>query len=468
MNFRNIIEEYREEIIQSVQELVSIKSVNEESRGDYPFGEGPYKALEYTLDLGKKLGYRTENVDHYAGHIEMGFGEETIGILAHVDVVPEGEGWTYPPYEGQIHENKIYGRGTSDDKGPVIAALYAMKAIEASGLELNKRVRLILGTSEETSPEDMRYYLSKKEAPTLAFSPDASFPVIQGEMGILEIHLTKKWDKSLIKKSSIKSINGGSAANMVPELCTAILEVDEELKRKIKKIIDDIRVSKKISIFLEENAKEIKIISKGISAHGGKPEEGKNAISQMMMVLGMLDIGSSQIQEFINIYNRKIGMTYNGQLIGCGFKDDISGKLLFNIGVIKLDEDSVEIKLNARYPITTQSKKVIDNMRKELSEGGIEVSVKNDMKPLYMDENHILIQKLMKAYKKVTGDNQAKPLIISGGTYARAMKNAVAFGITFPGEKETAHQIDEYIEIDNLLKCTEIFAEAIYELIKNT
>lgn len=467
MNFHNIIEEYREEIIKSVQELVRIKSVNEESTGKYPFGEGPYKALEYTLKLGEKLGYKTENVDNYAGHIEIGHGEETIGILAHLDVVPEGKGWAYPPYEGQIHQNRIYGRGTSDDKGPVIAALYAMKVIEASGIDINKKIRLILGTSEETSSEDMKYYLSKKEAPTMAFSPDASFPVIQGEMGILEIHLLKKWNENFSKKSSVKSINGGTAANMVPEFCTVTLEIDEIQKEKIKKLIDEVRISKKVNVFLEENDNELKIVSKGISAHGGKPEEGLNAISQMMMVLENLDIGSAEIENFINIYNEKIGMTYNGQNIGCGFKDEISGELKLNIGVIKLDRDSLEIKLNVRYPITINSKKVIDNMRKEFSEGGIEVIIKNDMEPIYMEENHILIQKLMKAYKKVTGDKQAKPLVISGGTYARAMNNAVAFGVNFPGEKDTAHQVDEYIEIDNLLKCTEIFAEAIYELSKS-
>lgn len=468
MNFHNIIEGYREDIIKSVQELVRIKSVNEEPTGDYPFGEGPYKALEYALNLGENFGYKTENVDNYAGHIEMGHGEDVIGILAHLDVVPEGDGWTYPPYEGHIHQNRIYGRGTSDDKGPVIAALYAMKAIEASDLDIKKRIRLILGTSEETSPEDMRYYLSKKEAPTMAFTPDASFPVIRGEMGILEIFLTKKWDKSLSENSSIKQIQGGTAANTVPDLCTAILDINQTQKRKIKKMIDEIRISKSMSIFLEENNDGIKIISKGISAHGSKPEEGKNAISQLMMVLESLELGSPQIQEFINLYNQKIGMTYNGQNIGCGFKDDISGELKLNIGVIKLDKDSLEIKLNVRYPITTHSNEVIDNMRKHLSQGGIEVTVKNDMKPIYMDEDHFLIQKLMKAYKKVTGDHEAKSLVISGGTYARAMKNAVAFGINFPGEKETAHLIDEYIDIDNLLKCTEIFAEAIYELNKNT
>ena len=286
-------------------------------------------------------------------------------------------------------------------------------------------------------------------------------------MGILEIHLLKEWKKNFTKKLSVKSINGGTAANMVPELCTATLEVDESQKEKIKEIIDKIRISKKISISLEENVNEINIISKGISAHGGKPEEGLNAISQMMMVLENLDLGSAEIKEFINIYNKKIGMTYNGQSMGCGFKDEISGELKLNIGVIKLDRDCLEIKLNVRYPITIDSKIVIDNMKKEFSEGGIEVAVKNDMKPIYMDEKHILIQKLMKAYKKVTGDNQAKPLVISGGTYARAMDNAVAFGVNFPGEKDTAHQIDEYIEIDNLLKCTEIFAEAIYELSKS-
>lgn len=466
MEFYKIIEKYRYEIIKSVQELVRIKSVSEESKDGYPFGDGPYNALKYVLDLGNDLGFITENVDNYAGHIEFGHGEEIIGILAHLDVVPEGDGWTYPPYAAEIHENKIYGRGTSDDKGPAIAALYAMKVVMESGLEINKRVRLILGTSEETSPEDIKHYLSKKETPHLAFTPDASFPVIQGEMGILEVKLMKKFKNRSKNSIRVKSISGGSAANMVPESCTAILEICELEKGRIKKIINEFSSSQKIEILLKEDSHEIKIISKGISAHGGSPEKGKNAISQMMMLLEELDIGSSELQEFIGVYNKKIGMEYNGQSIGCGFEDDISGKLKLNIGIINFNKDLAEIILNVRYPITIKEEKVIDNMRKELDKADIEVIIKNDMKPIYMDEEHILIQKLMKAYKKVTKDSEAKPMVISGGTYARAMSNAVAFGAQFPGEPECAHQKDEYIEIDNLIKCTNIFAESIYELIK--
>ncbi|GAA0180276.1 dipeptidase PepV [Clostridium sediminicola] len=467
MEFHGIIEKYRREIIKSVQELVRIKSVSEESKDGYPFGEGPYNALKYVLDLGNDLGFITENVDNYAGHIEFGQGKEIIGILAHLDVVPEGEGWTYPPYGAEIYENKIYGRGTSDDKGPAIAALYAMKAVMDSGLEINKRIRLILGTSEETSSEDIKYYLSKKETPNLAFSPDAEFPVIQGEMGILEIKLMKKFKNTTKNNIRIKSISGGSAANMVPGICTAILDVYEIEKEKIKKIVDEFNSSQKGEILLEEDSDEMKIISNGISAHGGSPEKGKNAISQMMMLLEELDIASSDLQEFIATYNSKIGMEYNGQSIGCGFEDDISGKLKLNIGIINFNKDLAEIILNVRYPITIKAEKVIDNMRKELDKADIEVIVKNDMKPIYMDEEHVLIQKLMKAYKKVTKDSEAKPKVIAGGTYARAMSNAVAFGAQFPGEPDCAHQKDEYIEIDNLIKCTNIFAQSIYELTMN-
>ena len=177
----NIIDEMKDEIIESLQRIVRIKSVEDEPEEGMPFGEGVNQCLESFLDIAKSLGLKTKNIDGYAGHVEIGEGEEILGILCHLDVVPEGSNWTYPPYAAEIHDGKIYGRGTIDNKGPAIASLYALKAIQDSGIKLNKRVRLILGTDEESGWECIRYYLDKEETPALAFSPDAEFPVIHGK-----------------------------------------------------------------------------------------------------------------------------------------------------------------------------------------------------------------------------------------------------------------------------------------------
>ena len=217
MDIENLVDKYKQDIIKSTQEVIRIKSVEEEAKGDKPFGEGPFRALEYVLNLADKMGFETKNLDNYVGYAEFGQGNETVGILAHLDVVPEGDGWLYPPYKGEIHDGKLYGRGTADDKGPAMAALWAMKIIKDLKLPLNKKVRIIFGTNEETGWGCMKHYFANEKAPDMAFTPDANFPVIHAEMGILVFELTKDVNNKCTGDILIKDINGGTAVNMVPD-----------------------------------------------------------------------------------------------------------------------------------------------------------------------------------------------------------------------------------------------------------
>ena len=228
MNLNKIIKEYKDDIIKSTQEIIRIRSVEDEAKEGMPFGEGVNEALKYVLKLSSELGFEVANFDGYAGHAEIGNGDETVGVLVHLDVVPEGEGWTYPPYAAEIHDDKIFGRGTIDDKGPAIAVLYAMKAIKESGLDINKKIRIIFGTNEETDWGGITYYLKKVKAPDVAFTPDADFPVIHGEKGILVFDLAKAVSKKCTGNIRIKNIYGGNRPNMVPDSCTAILSVCAE------------------------------------------------------------------------------------------------------------------------------------------------------------------------------------------------------------------------------------------------
>ncbi len=465
MNYINLIDNYKEEIVKSTQEIIKIKSVEEKAKLNMPFGEGPYKALEYALELSKELGFETKNLEGYAGYAEFGEGDETVGILVHLDVVPEGEGWTYPPYGGEIHEDKIFGRGTADDKGPAIATLYAMKALKESGVALNRKIRIIFGTNEETGWGCMNYYFKHEKPPTMAFTPDADFPVIHGEKGIIVFNLEQKIEPNGRCGIKLIGLRGGNAPNMVPDYAEAILEVED-----INNFEDKFKAYKKeknnlITIDIKDN--KVKVMAKGISAHGSTPEKGENAISYLMDVLGYLLEGRCDVCDFINIYNERIGFKHYGEGIGCGYEDDISGKLNFNPGLIKLDEDKIILTINVRYPIKSSAKEVYDGIRENLKETKVElVEGKGDTKPLYVPKDNFLVEKLMEVYREQTGDLEREPITIGGGTYARAMENAVAFGPMFPGQQDVAHQKDEYISIEHLIKITKIYAHALYELAK--
>lgn len=461
-----LVDSYKDDIIKSTQEIIKIKSVEDEAKPGKPFGEGVNEALECALNMGTKLGFVSKNYDGYAGQIDLGEGENVVGVLAHLDVVPEGSGWTYPPYAAEIHDDKIYGRGTIDDKGPAIAVLYAMKAIKESGFPIKSKIRLILGTNEESGWGGIKYYLQKEKAPNLAFTPDADFPVIHGEKGIGNIAFNMKIDKKSDEGIIIKSINGGNRPNMVPDFCDAVIIVEDNKKDYVVDKFNKYVAKTGYNITLEGKDGEFVVKSKGISAHGSTPQAGKNAISQLMGFLQEINTYDEGIWEFIDFYNKKIGFEVNGQSIGCEFSDDVSGKLTFNVGMIEGDQDNIKIIVNIRYPIKTKWEDVCEGISKELNGTNIKLERLSNQNPIYLPKDHPLVEKLMKVYREVTGDVESEPITIGGGTYARAMDNAVAFGALFPGEEELAHQKDEYISIDNLIKMTKIYARALYELAK--
>lgn len=456
------VEKLRDNIIKSTQEIIQIKSVKDKAEDNKPFGKGINKCLEKTLKIAEDIGLKSKNIDGYAGHIEIGENKEIIGILSHLDVVPEGNDWTYPPYAGEIHDGKLYGRGSIDDKGPTIAALYAMKCIQESGVKLNKRVRLILGTDEESGWEGLNYYLEKEETPYLAFTPDAEFPVIYGEKGILHIELSSNIRNYKSEKVDSIIIEGGNATNMVPDFCRAIIETDskELIKEKLKEYL---LKNKEDKIESEVENKVIIINSYGISAHGSLPEDGVNAISQLMNFLDTLNIFSDDNSNLISFYANKIGMEYNGQGMGCNFNDDVSGPLTFNVGKIDLNNNKFSITVDIRYPVTYTKSTVSKSIKNVIKKRDIKYQELSHKAPLYVKREEPLVKKLMKVYQDYTGD-MSEVITIGGGTYARALEKAVAFGPLFPGQEELAHQKDEYIGIDELILITKIYALAIIEL----
>ncbi len=462
MNLEQRIEDMRDEIIKSTQEIIRKKSVKDSPKNVMPFGEDIHNCFTHTLNLCGEFGFKTKNIDNYGGHAEFGHGEEVVGVLVHLDVVPEGDNWTYPPYGGEIHDDKIYGRGAIDDKGPAIAALYAMKAIRDSGVKLSKKIRIIFGLDEESGWEGLNYYLKHEKAPNVAFTPDADFPAIHGEKGILIFDLVKDFkNKSNDEGVRVLSITGGNRPNMVPDYCEAHLVCDTQLKKKLDEYIK----KNNVKLNITEMKDRVIIKSYGVSAHGSLPENGENAVSQMILFLNTLNLSKGDISDFIRLYSNKIGMQYYGQSIGCGFRDMPSGNLIFNVGVLNLTEDNVKLGINIRYPVTFKDEDVLDGIKNELVDTGLNIVIKVHKKPIYLPKNHELIQKLMEVYRRFTGDD-SEPITIGGGTYARSMDNAVAFGPLFPGQPDVAHQKDEHIGIEDLVKITKIYAYALYELAK--
>ena len=469
MKLATAVDSMKDDIIKATQELVRIRSIEGNPEPGAPFGSEIRRCLDKTLDICRKLGLKTENFDGYAGHAEYGEGDEIVGILVHLDIVPEGSGWSHDPYGGEIADGRIYGRGTIDDKGPAAAAIYALKAVKDSGVKFNRRVRIIIGCDEESGRwACMKHYFKHAEAPICGFSPDADFPIINSEMGILIFNLEKEFEQN--KDSScgglrIKRIQGGSKVNVVPDYCECELEMKKDFADRVIKTVEYMKNEQNKRLELEIHDDKCFIKSYGVSAHGATPGKGVNAISQLISCINRLPLCTSEGTGYINFLNEHIGMETDGKSFGAAMSDEISGKLVFNLGTIDMDERKGSVGINIRYPVTKTGKEVYDIIRSKSSEAGIKVIEGDGRDPLYVPADNFMIKILQKVYEDVTGQ-KADLISIPGGTYARAIKNAVAFGSLFPGNEEVSHEKDEYIEIEHLILNTKIFAEAIYELVK--
>ena len=464
----NYIDTLKDEIIEKTQNLIQIPSVySKSSNPAKPFGENVNKALEYMLNLGNELGFKTKNIDGYCGYIEFGEGDELVGIIGHLDVVPEGEGWTFPPFSGTIADNKIFGRGAIDDKGPVISALYAMKAV-MDNLKVHKRVRLILGLNEENDWKCIEYYKKTQELPTISFSPDADFPCIYAEKSIMNCFINTNYipNNYCIKIQEIDCNN--NALNVVPKFCSITLSIDDR-KVFMCDFIDSIKdiISQydfEIDIYKISN-QEIKLTSHGVQSHAAHPDLGINAISRLILVINKLFKQYDISIELFDFFDKYLNLEYDGKSLGINFEDE-SGKLTLNVGSFTLKDSILEIGMNLRIPIHTDADFVKNAFLKHYEMyQNINFYDKSFIAPLYISKDDFLIKTLCKIFNESTNSN-VEPIAIGGATYARAFKNCVSFGPNFPGCKDMCHQTDEFIDIDNLILSCKIYAKAILELAK--
>lgn len=475
--FKKYIKTIKPNLIENLQKLIQIPSVNSPAIApNMPFGEGPAKALNYILELGNSLGFKTKNIDGYCGYIEFGKGEKLLGIIGHLDVVPEGENWTHPPFSATIEDNKIYGRGAIDDKGPVMASLYAMKIImdycNSNNISLNKRVRLILGLNEENDWKCIHYYKEHEEIPSIGFSPDADFPCIYAEKSIMSEYIKINYSDFLEKNPEsnnliLQELNcNNNAINVVPKLASCILKINTDkidistLIQNLKEIIKSENFD--IDIF-QMNYEQLKLTSYGIQAHAAHPDLGVNAISQLLVVLNKIFKLNKINLPILNFFEEKIGKEYDGKKLGIACEDE-SGILTLNVGKSNLTNKFIEIGLNLRIPVKTNPNEVHEKIKTATKTyTGITSETQKLQEALYIPKNNPLVQTLCSIYNETTNSNE-EPIAIGGGTYARAFPNCISFGANLPGQKDMCHQTDEFITIDNLLLACEIYAKAIYEL----
>ncbi len=464
--YRKEIEQYidshRQEMVDDICTLCRINSEKMPYSEGKPYGEGAFDALMAALNMAEKYGFSVKNYDNYVGTADLNDKESWLDILAHLDVVPAGEGWVETePYEPLEKDGRLYGRGTADDKGPAVAALYAMRAVKELGIPLSKNVRLILGTDEECGSSDIEHYYSvEKEAP-MTFSPDAEFPVINIEKGRLEGHFNAAWEKSEALPKLV-SISAGIKANVVPGKAYATVEGFEinDLTAAAAKAEADTGIAFEFQVQHEV----VNITAIGGGAHASTPQEGRNALTGLLYLLVGLPFADCPQIAAVKALNELMphGDTC-GKALGIAMGDQLSGDLTLAFSMLNVSAEGLEGVFDSRCPICSSEENVLKPAKANMAAKGILLENDSMIAPHHVDGDSHFVKTLLAAYEAYTG-LEGSCQSTGGGTYVHHLENGVAFGACLPGTDNRMHGADEFAVIDELLVSAKIFAQVIVDL----
>ncbi len=435
------MEKYFDEIVNSTVELLKFDSSLKAPEAEYPFGKEAADCLAYFLNLASEMGFETHNYDNYVGEVVFGEGKP-FAILAHLDVVPAGSGWKYPPFGGVINDDiseggvtgkKIWGRGAMDDKTPAVVCLYALKALKDEGVIPGRTFKLIVGCNEEAGWKCIDHYNEVAEMPEEGFTPDADFPVIYAEKGIL--HFTASFP---IEEAPTYKLNAGERVNMVCADAAAFLT-----RKAAGKLVyyENPIAGTRLSY---DNTTSI-LHAYGRSAHGSTPHAGANAFQAMLCFFASFNEGCKRAYDCLF-----------DDVAGLGALEDETGKLTMSPDVATFENGILKVTTDIRFPATLP----LEAVTAKLDEWGVDYVIDNYQAPLYNDPNGKLIATLVEVYNKITGKNEA-PVAIGGGTYARALKCGCAFGPELEGEEATIHQANEYVTFERIELMSKVYYAAI-------
>ena len=438
---KTAVESYFPQFRGDLARLVAINSKNAPAVDNAPFGKGIEQALKTALQIAGGFGCKTVlDTDGYYGFAEIGEGDEMLGVLGHLDVVPADnhDAWNTPPFELTEKDGMLYGRGVADDKGPMLMSMYALKILLENGAKLNKRIRFIFCTDEESLWRGVKKYIEKEELPSYGFTPDADFPLLYAEKGLVEYNL-------IANEADTVDFCGGTAYNAVADKA-GVTYTD-----KVAKAMD--------SLGYEYEKDGGRLVAKGKAAHAMVPEEGVNAIIRLAKAL----VKAGETGSMLRFMSEKGDDSFGVKIFG-DVSDAMSGKLKFNVGLADFKPGVQTLGIDIRFPVTYEKEKVDKALSDAASNYNIRVEQFDYLRSLYIDVNTPLVKTLMEAYRSVTGDMKSQPISTGGATFARSMDNIIAFGALMPGAVKTEHKANEGVSISDMKKAIEIYAKA-FELL---
>lgn len=454
-------EREKDNMLRDLGRLIAVRSVREEPLPGKPFGEGPAAALREAEEILREMGFAPVNFENLVVTADLNGREPVLGILCHLDVVPEGSGWSTDPFKATIKDGKIYGRGAADDKGPAIAAMYALKAAREIAPELTRGCRIILGSAEETGHEDLTEYRKAHAMPPNLFTPDADYPVVNLEKGRLSPLFEAKWEKSEALPR-LAFLTGGETANRVPDQARAeVLGVSmEDVEPLCRRFTEETGAR----LTAEPMEGGVRVFAAGVGAHAAEPEKGVNAQTALLALLRNLNLADCGSTRAVTALCRLFphGDTA-GRALGIAVEDELSGALTLNFGVLKIDERGLSGGCDLRLPLASTEENTDRALKNALEDAGFTVTGMEKSLVHHTPADTPFVQTLLRVYEAYTGE-KGQCQSVGGQTYVHGIPGGVAFGCAFPGTDNRMHAADEFAVIDELILSARMFTQVILEM----
>lgn len=418
------------EFIAGLTKVMQVNSVKGSPEKNAPFGIGPKNALIEALNLAEELGFKTKIVNNAMGYAQLGDDNENyIGVVGHLDVVHEGTDWDYPPFDLSLDNEIYYGRGVLDNKGPIMANLYALAALKKMNYPFSKTIRIIFGTDEESGSQDIPMYLEKELPPIYGYTPDCKYPAVYGERGVLGVDITTSISDN--SQETLTSFAGNFDRSAIPD--TLNYSINKE-----------------------------SFTIKGKRAPSNAPEMGKNVITLFSNEAQHHSAVTGEFKQYLHWLSDSLHDKHDGAGLGINFFDEESGYLALTPYELSFNKNTIKLGLSMRYPVSINKEDILTELNKHLPNNST-VTVTRDMPSTYFDKHHPMVEKMTQVYEQATGLD-GTPVTTTGATYARSMPNIIAFGPSFPGQKGIAHNKNEYMNKKDLMKNLQIYTYLLAEL----
>jgi len=470
---------HREEMIRDIFDLVRVNSEKMPAREGMPYGEGPAQALSIALAKAGHYGFTVQNHENYVGSIDMSDAPRGLDILAHLDVVPATPGFTVTqPFDPVEKDGKLYGRGTADDKGPAIAALYAMRALKELGVPLKKNVRLILGCDEECGSSDIEYYYKKEAAAPCTFSPDSCFPVVNVEKGHLVAAFVCKnhcdaGPKSAETKTAaweapcVIEAHSGMKFNVIPD--TAQILIQNISRECIEAAAETLMREVPVRVAIEPAEGALRVTVKGKSAHASTPELGVNALTALLRLLGEAREAFSGAKDaatkaLLALSEVLVFADHAGRALGIGRDHEVTGPTTVSPDMLSVQDGVLRLTIDSRMALGSTRENTVGTLEKIAAARGCAFEVERYSETHYVPADSPFVKTLIACYEDVYERSDSKPIAMGGGTYVHEVENGVAFGCVEDEDETNLHGDDEHIAVEDLLKGSATFALAIYAI----